>query len=151
VILIVTLILCNEIAGKTASKYFNFCLHYQTFELCNDISSNFDVLLTVHLSLFVLVINQLDAQNVCFAISLFHASTCFEHHVFIIRRSKFYYTTYGINHTCRWPSHARDISSVTLHCGVAWKKNLKSTGRRLLHEDAQSNRKICLDEETNKF
>jgi len=25
------------------------------------------------------VINQLDAQNVCFAISLFHASTCFEH------------------------------------------------------------------------
>jgi len=23
--------------------------------------------------------NQLDAQNVCFTISLFHASTCFEH------------------------------------------------------------------------
>jgi len=37
------------------------------------------VLLTVHLSIFILVINQLDAQNFCFTISLFHASTCFEH------------------------------------------------------------------------
>jgi len=25
------------------------------------------------------VINQLDAQNFCFTVSLFHASTCFEH------------------------------------------------------------------------
>jgi len=40
---------------------------------------NFDVLLTVHLSIFILVINQLNAQNFCFAISLFQASTCFEH------------------------------------------------------------------------
>ena len=37
----------------------------------------FDVLLTVHLSIFISVINQLDAQNICFTISLFHASTCF--------------------------------------------------------------------------
>ena len=29
----------------------------------------FDVLLTVHLSIFILVINQLDAQNFCFTIS----------------------------------------------------------------------------------
>jgi len=28
---------------------------------------------------FISVINQLDAQNVCFTISLFHASTYFEH------------------------------------------------------------------------
>ena len=53
-------------------------------------SANFDVLLTVHLSIFIVlltvhlsifisVINQLDAQNFCFTISLFHASTCFEH------------------------------------------------------------------------
>jgi len=33
----------------------------------------------VHLSIFISVINQLDAQNVCFTVSLFHASTCFEH------------------------------------------------------------------------
>jgi len=39
----------------------------------------FDVLLTVHLSIFISVINQLDAQNFCFTISLFHDSTCFEH------------------------------------------------------------------------
>ena len=39
----------------------------------------FDVLLTVHLSIFISVINQLDAQNFCFTISLFHPSTCFEH------------------------------------------------------------------------
>jgi len=31
----------------------------------------------MHLSIFILVINQLDAQNFCFTISLFHASTCF--------------------------------------------------------------------------
>ena len=40
--------------------------------------SFFDVLLTMHLSIFTSVINQLDAQNFCFTISLFHASTCFE-------------------------------------------------------------------------
>jgi len=39
----------------------------------------FNVLLTVHLSIFILVINQLDAQSFCFTINLFHASTCFEH------------------------------------------------------------------------
>jgi len=54
------------------------------------------VLLTVHLSIFISVINQLDAQNFCFTISLFHASTCFEHHVLIIRRSTLHYTASGI-------------------------------------------------------
>jgi len=54
----------------------------------------FYVLLTVRL-IFILVINQLDAQNFCFTITLFHASTCFEHHV-LIRRSKLYYTVSGI-------------------------------------------------------
>jgi len=39
----------------------------------------FDALLTVHLSIFISVINQLDVQNFCITISLFHASTCFEH------------------------------------------------------------------------
>ena len=38
-----------------------------------------DDLLTVHLSIFISVIKQLDAQNFCFTISLFHASTCFEY------------------------------------------------------------------------
>ena len=39
----------------------------------------FEDCLTVHLSIFISVINQLDAQNFCFTISVFHASTCFEH------------------------------------------------------------------------
>ena len=39
----------------------------------------FDVLLTVHLSIFISVIKQLYAQNFCFTVSSFHASTCFEH------------------------------------------------------------------------
>ena len=56
----------------------------------------FYVLLAVHLSIFVIVINQLYAQHFCFTISLFHASTCFEHHAVIIRRSKLYYTASGI-------------------------------------------------------
>ena len=38
-------------------------------------------------------INQLDAPN--FIMSLFHASTCFEH-VLIVRRSKLYYIASGI-------------------------------------------------------
>jgi len=56
----------------------------------------FYVLLTVHLSIFILVINELDAQNFCFTVSLFHASACFEHHVLIIRMSKLHYTASGI-------------------------------------------------------
>jgi len=40
---------------------------------------DFDVLLTVHLSIFISVINQLDEQSFCFTIRLFHASRCFEH------------------------------------------------------------------------
>jgi len=44
-----------------------------------DNRTNFDVLLTVHLSILISVINQLDVQLFCFTISLFHASTCFEH------------------------------------------------------------------------
>ena len=37
---------------------------------------------------------RIDALN--FIMSLFQASTCFEHHVLIVRRSKLYYTASGI-------------------------------------------------------
>jgi len=40
---------------------------------------NFDVLLTMQLSIYISVINQLDAHNFCFTIRGFHAFTCFEH------------------------------------------------------------------------
>ena len=39
-------------------------------------------------------IKRLHALN--FIMSLFHASTCFEHHVLIVRRSKLYYKASGI-------------------------------------------------------
>jgi len=35
-------------------------------------------------------------HKICFTISLFDASTRFEHHVRIVRRSKLYYTASGI-------------------------------------------------------
>ena len=56
---------------------------------------SFDVLLTAHLST-ILAINQLNAQNSSFIISLLYSSTCFEHYVLIIRRSKLYYTASDI-------------------------------------------------------
>ena len=35
-------------------------------------------------------------HKLCFTIGLFHASTCFEHHVLIVRTSKLCYTASGI-------------------------------------------------------
>ena len=35
-------------------------------------------------------------HKICFTVSLFQASTRFEHHVLIVRRSKLYYTASGI-------------------------------------------------------
>jgi len=52
-------------------KEYEFCWHYFNWERvkCNVTSSWF----------YISVINQIDAKNFCFTISLFHASTCFEH------------------------------------------------------------------------
>ena len=47
------------------------------------------------LHIFILVINQLDAQNLFYS-KFIYASTCFEHYVLIIRRSKLYCTASGI-------------------------------------------------------
>ena len=60
------------------------------------LSTNFDVLLTVHLSIFISLFNQLDAQNLFhnkFFISYLYM---FRTHVLIIRRSKLHYTASGI-------------------------------------------------------
>ena len=58
----------------------------------------FDILLTVHLNIFI-SINQFDALN--FIISLFQASTCFEHHVLIVRRAKIVLYSLWYHHTYR--------------------------------------------------
>ena len=53
-------------------------------------------------------------HKICFTIGLFHASTCFEHHVFIVRRSKLYYTASGIITPIDGRSvHGGDFSKVT--------------------------------------
>ena len=39
--------------------------------------------------------------------SLLHATTCLEHHVLIVRRSKIVLYSLWYNHTCRWPSSAQ--------------------------------------------
>ena len=56
---------------------------------------------------FILVISQLDAQNL-FYNKFFHASTCFEHHVLIVRRSKIVLYSLWYHNNCRWQSGARD-------------------------------------------
>jgi len=56
---------------------------------------------------FILVSNQLIAKKTCFIISLLYASTCFEHCVLIIRRSKLYCTASCIVTLYRWPSGAQ--------------------------------------------
>jgi len=50
-------------------------------------------------------------HTIDFTISLFHASTCFEHHVLFIRRSKLYYTASGII----TPVGGRSIDDATHH------------------------------------
>ena len=50
---------------------------------------------------FISVINQLGVQNFYFAISLFHASTCFEHICSSSGGKKLHYTASGIITLCR--------------------------------------------------
>ena len=56
---------------------------------------NFVVLLTVHLSIFILVINQLYAQNL-FYNKFISCLYMFRAHVLIVRRAQLYYTVSGI-------------------------------------------------------
>ena len=58
--------------------------------------TDFNVLLTVHLIVFISVINQLDAQTFCFTVSSISCLYMFRAHVLNIRRSKLHYTASGI-------------------------------------------------------
>ena len=67
-------ILCKLVMGKTELYE---CGHFMDLQPSIKIRMYLDI---KHLHIvFISVINQLDAQNFCFTISLFHASTCFEH------------------------------------------------------------------------
>ena len=69
----------------------------------------FYVLLTVHLSIFILVINQRDAQNLFYStfiscLYMFRAPCAHRQEVKIVLYSIWYH------HTCRWPSGAQVLS-----------------------------------------
>jgi len=53
--------------------------HIETNSLSLDKFNRLVFVIQSRLMMFISVINQLDAYNFCFTISLFHASTCFEH------------------------------------------------------------------------
>ena len=57
---------------------------------------NFDVLLTVHLTIIILVFNQLDARDFLFYNKFISCLYMFRAHVLIIRRSELHYTASGI-------------------------------------------------------
>ena len=68
---------------------------------------NFDVLLTVHLSIFISVINLLDAQNLFhnkFYFMSLHVSSTRANH----KEVKIALNSMWCHHTYRWPSRARD-------------------------------------------
>jgi len=50
-------------------------------------------------------------HKICSTVSLFHASTCFEHHLLIVSRSELYYTASGIIK----PICGRPVTSQPVH------------------------------------
>ena len=71
-------------------------------------------------------------HNICFTISLYHASTCFEHHA-LVRRSKLYYTASGIITPIGvMIRHGGVKPSVPCHRFAACKRSLNLRGSRNL-------------------
>ena len=73
----------------------------------------FDILLTVHISIFILVFNQLAAQNLFhntfYFMPLHVSSTCADHQEVKIALHSLWY-----HHTYRWLSRPHDITAQTL-------------------------------------
>jgi len=89
-------------AEKWNMSYVYSCLCSFTWNFLSD----FDVLLTVHLSIFILVINQLHAKNYVFQWVYFlplHVSSTCAHH----REVKIVLYSLWCHHTYRWPSRAQ--------------------------------------------
>ena len=79
-------------------------------------NTRFDILLTVHLSIFILAIKQLDAQNLFYnkfisCLYIFRAPCAHRQEVKIVLYSVWYHYTY------RWLSHAQVESSLNLCSG----------------------------------
>ena len=90
---------CANTRGNAHAGYSQNRRYYATILV-------FDVLLTVHLSIFILLINQLDAQNLFYnkfisCLYMFRAPCADRQEVRIVLYSLWYH------HTCRWPFHAQ--------------------------------------------
>jgi len=87
-------LICTKHFFTCVTTGFSLCIN-QSSHLWDiaQLTASFDVLLTAHLSIIL-------------ATDLLNSSTCFEHYVIIIMRSKLYYTASGIITLCRRPSSA---------------------------------------------
>jgi len=85
------------------ASLYNIFPHYLIKRTISE--RNFDVLLTVHLSIFIFVINQLDAQNFCFTVSfisclyMFRAPCAHHQEVKILLHNLWYHHTYMCDDT----------------------------------------------------
>jgi len=105
-----------------------------------------DVLLTVHFSIFILVINQLDAQHFCFTISLFRSLCMFRAHVLIIRSSKLHYTASGIiTSTGVFIKSSRYCRQVSIKCEF-YQQILEKSSNTMFHENLSSGSRVVLCE-----
>jgi len=93
----------------TAALFFTAGVHKIRVHL-----ADFDVLLTVHLSIFILVVKQIDAQNLFYSkfiscLYMFRAPCAHRQKIKIVLYSLWYH------HIYRWPSRAQ--SSLNLYTG----------------------------------
>ena len=101
--------LCQITLNRTLSRKFEkWCKfsYYIKVKSHKTKQHNFGVLLTVHLSIFILVSNQLDAQNLFYnkfisCLYMFRAPCAHCKEVKIVSYSLWYH------HTYRWPTHAQ--------------------------------------------
>jgi hypothetical protein len=96
--------------GLFQHSLFKLALEFVTLHarhiLVIRVGLHFDVLLTVHLSIFILVINQLDAKNLFYnkfisCLYMFRAPCTHRQEVKILLYSLWYH------HTYRWPSRSQ--------------------------------------------
>ena len=92
------LLLCPFPFRLNMKLYLDFSVLPAFVHLINElqtVSSIFDVLLTVHLSIFISYLTNL-MHKICFTISFISCLYMFRAHVLIIRKSKLHYTACGI-------------------------------------------------------